>query len=98
MICLRIDHRRDAQIRRRRRHQIEDLALLGFLRITDIQLQHEAIELRFGQLIGAFLFERVLRGQNEERIGERIGLLADRDLPFLHRFEQARFALWPARD
>ena len=53
-----------------------------------MQLQHEAIELRFGQLIGAFLFERILRGEHEERIGEGIGCFADRDLPLLHRFEQ----------
>ncbi len=44
-----------------------------FCRITDMQLQHEAIELRFRQLIGAFLFERILGGENEERIGEGIG-------------------------
>ena len=65
----------------------------GFLRITDIQFQHEAIELRFRQLIRAFLFERILRGQHEERIGEGISLVADRDLPFLHRFEQGALHL-----
>ena len=70
------------------RHQIENLPLLRFRRITDVQLEHEAVELRFGQLIGAFLLERILRGENEERIGQRIGLVADRDLAFLHRFEQ----------
>ena len=85
---LRIDDRRHLQVRRGGRHQIEDLPLLGFLRIADVQLQHEAVELRFGQLIGAFLLERILRRQHEERIGQRIGRFADRDLPFLHRFEQ----------
>ena len=41
------------------------LAFLRFLRITNVQLQHEAIELRFGKLIRAFLFERILRRENE---------------------------------
>ena len=58
------------------------------MRIADVQLEHETIELRFRQLIRAFLFERILRGENKERIGERIGLFADGDLPLLHRFEQ----------
>ena len=31
-------------------------------------LEHEAVLLRFGQRIGAFLLDRVLRGQHEERI------------------------------
>ena len=60
----------------------------AFRGIADIQLQHEAVELRFRKLIGAFLLERILRRQNQKRIGERIRLFANRDLPFLHRFEQ----------
>ena len=44
--------------------------LLGLLRITDVQLQHETVELRFGQWISAFLFDRVLRRQHEKRIGQ----------------------------
>ena len=76
------------QVRRGRRHQIEDVALLRLCRIADIELEHETIELRLGKLIGAFLLERILRRENEERIGKRIGLVADRHLPFLHRLEQ----------
>ena len=70
----------------------------AFCGIADVQLQHETIELRFGKLIGAFLLERILRRENEKRIGERIRFFANRDLAFLHRFEQARSAPWPARD
>ena len=44
--------------------------------------------LRFGQRIGAFLLDRVLRGQHEERIGQLVPHAADGDLPLLHRFEQ----------
>ena len=57
-------------------------------RIADFELQHEAIHLRFGQRISAFLFDRILRGQHEERLFEVEGLVADGDLLFLHRFEQ----------
>ena len=57
-------------------------------RVADHQLEHEAVDLRLGQRVGAFLLDGVLRGQHEERFGQRIGLVADRDLPFLHGFEQ----------
>ena len=40
------------------------------IRIADDHLQHEAIDLRFGQRISAFLFDRVLRRENQERIGQ----------------------------
>ena len=36
-------------------------------RIADHQLEEESIQLRLGQRIGAFLLDRVLRGQHEER-------------------------------
>ena len=57
-------------------------------RVVDQDLQHEAIELRFGQRVRAFLLDRVLRRQHEERLGQRVGLVADRDLALLHRLEQ----------
>ena len=63
------------------------------LRVIDVELEHETIELRLGQRIGAFLFDWVLSGEDEERFGEAEGLFADGDLLFLHRFEQARSAL-----
>ena len=70
------------------RHQVQDLSFFLARRITDLQLQHEAIDLRFGQRIGAFLFDRVLRREHEERFFQFESLFADRDLLFLHRFEQ----------
>jgi len=37
---------------------------LGFaIRIADVDLHQEAVELRFGQRIGAFLLQRILRGE-----------------------------------
>ena len=65
-----------------------DLELLVEARIGHEHLEHEAVLLRLGQRIGAFLLDRVLRGQHEERIGQLVPHAADRDLPLLHRFQQ----------
>ena len=56
--------------------------------VADLELEHEAIDLRLGQRVGAFLLDGVLRRQNEERLLELERLVANGDLPFLHRFEQ----------
>ena len=56
--------------------------------IADFQLEHEAVHLRLGQRVGAFLLDRVLRGQHQERFVQLEGLVADGDLVFLHRFQQ----------
>ena len=53
-----------------------------------MHLEHEAVDLRLGQRIRALLLDRVLRGEDDERLGQRVGLVADRDLPLLHRLEQ----------
>ena len=50
---------------------LDDPELFFLLGIIDEDVEHEAVELRFGQRIGAFLLDRVLRGQHEERIGQR---------------------------
>ena len=70
------------------RHQFENLPLLGARRIADLELEHEAVHLRFGQRIRAFLLDGILRGEHEERFVELVGLVADGDLLFLHGFEQ----------
>ena len=69
-------------------HAIEDQALFIFARVADNDLQHESIHLRFRQRISAFLFDWILRRQNQEWFGKLKSLIADRDLVFLHRFEQ----------
>ena len=58
------------------------------LGIGDEHFEHEPVELRFGQRVRAFLLDRVLRGEHEERVGHLMPDAADRDLPLLHRFEQ----------
>ena len=62
-------------------------------RIVDLDVEHEAVELGLGQRIGAFLLDRVLRGDREERLGQRIGRLADRHFALLHRLQQRGLGL-----
>jgi hypothetical protein len=50
-------------------HHHRDLVVLG--QVVDHDVEHEAVELRFGQRIGAFHLDRVLRGQHEERFLQR---------------------------
>ena len=50
--------------------------------------------LRFGQGVRAFLFDRVLCGEDEERLGQRVPLAADRHLTLLHRLQERRLRLW----
>ena len=50
-----------------RRALPHDLLLLRVAGIIDLDEEQEAIELGFGQRIGAFLLDGVLRGQHEER-------------------------------
>ena len=41
-------------------------------------MQKKAIELRLGQRIRAFLLDGILRGQDEERLGQLVGLFRRR--------------------
>ena len=50
--------------------------------------------MRFGQGVRAFLFDRVLCGEDEERLGQRVPLAADRHLTLLHRLQERRLRLW----
>ena len=45
-----------------------DFQFFGTARIADVNLEQEAIELRFRQRVGSFGFHGVLRGQHEERV------------------------------
>src|SRR5207237_1318207 len=76
-----------------RRHACHDLLLRIACRVADAHLQHEAIELRLREGVGAFLLDRVLRRQDKERLPQIEGLPADRHLLFLHRLEQRRLHL-----
>ena len=52
-------------------HAQQDFLLLVPRGIADPHLEHEAVELRLGQRIGALLLDRVLGGEHEERLLER---------------------------
>ena len=69
---------------------VEDFLLLGGLGISDLHLEHEAIDLGLGQRIRPLLLDRVLRGHDQEEPFERIRAVADGDLPLLHGFQQGR--------
>src|SRR5437660_9786241 len=55
--------------------------------VVDQHLEHEAVELRFRQRIGAVGFDRVLSGEDDEGLGKLVGVLADGDLALLHGFQ-----------
>ena len=78
-----------------RGHQraLDDRQLLVVLRVVDEDLEHEAVDLRLGQRIGALRLDRVLRGHDEERIRHGMGRVPERDLAFLHDLEEGRLDL-----
>ena len=61
--------------------------------IAELDREQEAVELRFGQRVGADLLDRVLRGDHEERLGQRARLAVHRHLALLHRLEQRALRL-----
>lgn len=66
---------------------------LGFGRVIDAQLEHEAVEFGFRQRIGAFLLDRVLRRQHHERLRHRQGASFQGDLALLHHFQEGGLGL-----
>ena len=72
---------------------VHDRQLLVVRRIVDQDLEHEAVDLRLGQRIGALRLDRVLRRHDEEGIGHGIARVADRHLALLHHLEQRRLHL-----
>ena len=62
-------------------------------RVVDEDLQHEAVDLRLRQRIGALRLDRVLRREHEERPRHRERVVPDRHLALLHHLEQRRLHL-----
>ena len=71
----------------------EHRALGIAIRIAEAHAQHEAVELRIGQRIGAGEVERILRRDHEERRWQSMGDAVDRHLFLGHRFEQRALRL-----
>src|SRR5262249_51195856 len=59
-------------------------------RIAEAKADQEAVELRFGQRERSLVVDRILRGDDEERRLEGVGLAVDRDAAFGHRLQQSR--------
>ena len=72
---------------------VEDLREFFAGRVADLQLEEETVELCFRKRVGAFLFDRVLRGHHEEGTVQLMSGSSDRHRMFLHRFEQGGLRL-----
>ena len=84
-----IDHGAGFGLRRGSGHAIEDDPFFRHRRVIDDDFEKESVELRFGELVGAFLIDGVLGRENEERIGKAVGGVPYRDLALLHRLEES---------
>src|SRR5437899_1960500 len=67
------------------RGRFDDGLLFVLGRIRHPQLEHEAVELRLGQRIGALLLDRILGGEHEKRRRQLMRLARRRHLMLLHR-------------
>ena len=65
----------------------QDFALGFVRRVAHADTHQEAIELRFRQRVSAMMFDRILCGNYEKRIGERERFSVDGNLRFIHGFE-----------
>ena len=65
-----------------------DDKLFFFAGVVHQHLHHEAVDLRFGQRVGAFGLDRVLCRHHHKRVGHFVRFTGNRDLAFLHHFEQ----------
>jgi amidase len=72
---------------------VENLLLRLRRAVIDQDLEEETVDLRFGQRIGAFIFDRVLRRDRDERIGQRIARAVECHLPLFHCLQQRRLCL-----
>ena len=72
---------------------LEQRALGLAVGIAELDAHLEAVELRLGQREGADLVRRVLRRDDEERLGQPARLAFGGDLVLLHRLEQRRLRL-----
>ena len=69
--------------------RIKKNSALGlYVGVVDVDFHQEAIELRLGQWVRAFLLERVLRRQHVERLGQIVARACNRHVLFLHRLQE----------
>ena len=73
--------------------RIEDRDLFTLAGVTQRDPHQKAIQLSLGQRKRALVLDRVLRRQHQKRLGKPICVIIDRNLAFLHAFEQGRLRL-----
>src|SRR5207248_258003 len=66
----------------------DDLLLRVLRRIVEQDFEQEAIKLRFGQRVRAFVLNRIFGGKHGEERRERVGFAVNRRLSLFHRFQQ----------
>ena len=71
----------------------EDLQFLLRIGVADAGTHDEAVQLRFGQRVGALELHRILGGDDDERRSERKAGALHGDLPLLHRLQQGGLGL-----
>ncbi|MNE24253.1 hypothetical protein D3C80_1175380 [compost metagenome] len=71
----------------------QDAPLYRSVGEADFHVHQEAVELGFGQRVGTFLLDRVLRGHDQEQRRQVVGAAAHADLALGHGFEQRRLHL-----
>ena len=82
-----------AKLRRRRERALDDGQLVAEVRVVDDHLHHEAVDLRLRERVRPLSLDRVLRREDEERVGDRVGGRTDRHLALLHDLEERRLHL-----
>ena len=70
-----------------------NIHLVGARRVLNVDTQHEAVELRLGQWIGALLLDRILGGHNNEWRGQLVGFAVHGHSQFLHCFQKGGLRL-----
>ena len=73
----------------------EQCTLAGAVGVAERDAQEEAVELAFGQRVGAELVRRILRGDDEKRPRQAARFVLDRDLLLFHGFEQRALRFRP---
>ena len=72
---------------------LDDRHLVVLGQVVDDHVEHEPVELGLGERIGPLHLDRVLRGQDEERLLQRIAHAGRRHLVLLHRFQERGLGL-----
>ncbi len=72
---------------------LQDAAFHRGIGKADFHVQQEAIQLRLGQRVGAFLLDGVLRRHHQEQRRQIVSAAAHADLALCHGLEQCRLHL-----